>query len=285
MSQYSLTLKPAQIEIILKPGITFTQAYEITNSSDQTLLLNTSIEAWLPADPSGSVLYSDSQDSSLKFSLSNSDLKLGQDFRLNPGQKKQLVLKINNNSIEEKDYYYTFFIIQKPLNNNQSHPQNLAKIGSHLLISSSSQSSYPSNLEINKFSLSPKFIDIFSPVKISGEIVNLGPHFSQIDGQITITKNNQNYWQQKLFPYNVASQSSRYLHCLSTDNISENCQLRPPLWPGRYQGTVSLSNRNSKYEYSFDFFVFPYSVILFILISFSLAFFILRNKQSISSNH
>lgn len=284
MSQYSLTLKPAQIEIILKPGITFTQAYEITNSSSETLLLSTSIESWLPADPSGSVIYSDPNSSPLQFSLSNSDLKLGQDFRLDPGQKKQLVLKINNPSNNEKDYYHTFFITQKPLNNILGHQQNLAKIGSHILISSSSQLNSTTNLEANKFSLSPKFVDIFSSVKISGEIFNLGPHFNQINGQISITKNHQNYWQQKLFPYNIASQSSRYLHCLSNENTASFCQLQPPLWPGHYEGTLSLSNTNSQYEYSFEFFVFPYSIVSFILLTFFLIFFILRKKQNISSN-
>jgi len=94
MSSFDLTLKPAQIEITLKPGVIFTQAYEVANNSSQTLLLSTSIAPWTPADKLGHVTYLDQTDSSLIFSLSNTDLKLGQDFLLNPGQKTIMSLRL-----------------------------------------------------------------------------------------------------------------------------------------------------------------------------------------------
>jgi hypothetical protein len=284
MSQFSLTLKPAQIEIILKPNSSYVQAYEITNNSSETLLLSSSVSSWIPADNLGTVTYLNASESPLNFSLSNSDIKLGQEFLLNPGQKKQLVLKINNPTSKEVDHYSTFFITQKPLNNALSEHQNLAKIGSHILASTTHLDSFPSNLQINQFSLKPKLKDIFTPININGEIINNGEHYSQINGQITVYKGDQLYWQQNLFPYTVVAKNSRLLHCLNSQNESTNCHLKVPLWPGTYKGTISLSGNVSKYEYSFQFFVFPYSIIIFIIFLFSLLFLVLRNKQNISSS-
>lgn len=284
MSQFNISLKPAQIEIVLKANSSYVQAYDITSNSSETLLLSTSLSSWIPADNLGTVTYLDSIDSSLNFSLSNSDLKIGQDFVLNPGQKKQLVLKINNPSSEDTDHYFTFFIVQKPLNNSLSSQQNLAKIGSHLLISTTTENSITSKMEVSRLSIKPLIKDVFSPVKIEGEIYNDSNHYSQIDGQISIYKNNQLLQQQNIFPYNITSQNSRLIQCLNSNNEATLCQLKSPLWPGLYKGVINISGNSSKYEYSFQFFVFPYSIILFILFSFLLLFIILRTKQTISSN-
>lgn len=282
MSQFDLTIKPAQTEIILKSGSVFVQAYDVTNNSSETILLNTSVEPWVPADNLGTVTYTDNTVP-LQFSLSNADLKLGQDFLIKPGQKKQLVLKISNPSSEEDDYYLTFFVTQKPINSTITGRQNLAKIGSHLLVSSTKQSSYASELEVSGLSVNPIIKDVFIPIKINGEIFNQGKHYSQIDGQITIRKNNQVFWQQNLFPYTVATENSRLLHCLNPENEAIPCQLKTPLWPGLYKGTISLSGNSSKYEYSFQFFIFPYSIIILILTMFILLSILLRKKQKISS--
>ncbi|KKQ31471.1 MAG: hypothetical protein US85_C0015G0024 [Candidatus Shapirobacteria bacterium GW2011_GWF1_38_23] len=284
MSQFSLTLKPAQIEIILLPNSLYVQAYEITNNSSETLLLSCSVSSWIPADNLGTVTYPNTSESPLNFSLSNSDLKLSQEFLLNPGQKKQLVLKITNPTSTDTDHYSTFFITQKPLNSVLGEHQNLAKIGSHILVSTTNQSVFSSNLQVHQFTLKPIIKDIFTPIKINGEIINKGEHYSQINGQITVYKGGQLYWQQNLFPYTVTAQNSRLLQCLNSQNEASTCQLKVPLWPGTYQGVINLVGNSSKYEYSFQFFVFPYSIIISIMFLFSLLFFLLRNKQSVSSN-
>lgn len=286
MSQLNLTIKPAQVEIVLQPNSSYVQAYDITNNSTETILLSTSISPWIPADNLGTVSYlDDSENTPLTFSLSNSDLKLNQDFLINPGQKRQLVLKINNPSSEEKDHYLTFFITQKPINTSLSSHQNLAKIGSHLLISTTKQKTLTSKLEVSKLTLKPNIKDVFIPLKINGEVFNNGDHYSQINGQITVYKNNQVYWQQNLFPYTVTAQNSRLLQCLNSQNEVTTCQIKAPLWPGRYQATVKLNGDSSKEEYSFHFFIFPYSIIIIIIFLFSLLTFLLRKKQTTSSSH
>lgn len=283
MAAFNLSLEPAQIEILIKPSAVFTQAYNIINNSTETQLLSSSLSAWVPSDNQGGVLYQDNFDSPLIFSLSNTDLKLGQEFLLGPGQKKQLVLKIVNPSAENSDYYLTFFINQKPL--NQSGHQNLAKIGSHLLITTSSEQNIISNLQVSKFNISPKIKDIFFPQTIKAEIFNQGEHYRQIDGQLTIYKNNQIFSEQNLFPYTVIPSNSRLLMCLNADNESTPCRLKIPLWPGKYQGFVTLNGNSTKYEYPFSFFIFPYTITIFILFLFFLLTLILKNKPKKNSPH
>jgi len=285
MAAFNLTLDPAQIEITLKPNAVFTEAYNITNNSTGTLLLSSSISSWIPSDNQGGVLYLDTIDSPLIFSLSNTDLKLGQDFTLKAGQKKQLVLKIVNPSIEEKDYYLTFFISQKPFTTDEIGHQNLAKIGSHLLITTGQESSVISNFKVSKLNISPKIKDIFTPLTISGEIANDGQHYNHIDGQLTIYKDNQVYSEQILFPYTVIPQHSRLLMCVNSDSEVLPCHLKIPIWPGKYQGIITLSGNSTKYEYPFSFFVFPYTPTIFILFIFFIFALILKKKQKNISPH
>jgi len=40
---FNLSLTPPQVEFVLKPGVTLTQAYQVTNESDQSLTLNTQV--------------------------------------------------------------------------------------------------------------------------------------------------------------------------------------------------------------------------------------------------
>jgi len=280
MAAFNLTLEPAQIEINLRPNAVFTQAYNVTNNSNGTLVLYSSVSAWLPSDNQGGVLYTDNTDSPLIFSLSNSDLKLGENFTLKAGQKKQLVLKIINPGVEEADYYFTFFVNQRPFTQDGIGHQNIAKIGSHLLISTGQESNIVSPLSVSKLDITPKIKDVFIPLTINGEITNLGQHYSQINGKLSIYKNKELYLEQNLFPYTVIPQHSRLLHCLNSDSGVTSCSLKIPLWPGKYQGVITLnSNTNNKYEYPFSFFVFPYSIIISILLLFALLTFLLKNKK------
>jgi hypothetical protein len=279
MAAFNLTLEPAQIEINLKANAVFTQAYNITNNSTGPLVLYSSVSAWLPSDNQGGVHYLDTIDSSLIFSLSNTDLKLGEDFTLRAGQKKQLVLKIINSSSEIKDYYLTFFISQKPYTQIQSGQQNLAKIGSHLLITTGKDSSSLPNLAISKLNITPKIKDIFIPLTFSGEITNEGQHYSQINGKMSIYKNKQVISEQDLFPYTVIPQHSRLLMCVNSESEVTPCRLKTPVWPGKYQALITLNDDTTKYEYPFSFFVFPYTLTIFILFIFFLFTLILKKKR------
>lgn len=284
MSQFNLTIKPAQIEILLKANSTHTRAYEITNNSNETIQLTTSIVPWVPSDNLGSVTYLDDQQTSLDISLSNADLKLGQDFLIRPNQKKQLVLKIKNTVNDENDHYLTFFIIQKPINTATNH-QNLAKIGSHILVSTTNENIITSNLEISQLNVSPSIKDIFSNIEITGEIYNKSNHFDHINGQIVISKNGQTYWENSLFPYTITTHNSRLIHCLNSNNEPQPCKLQIPIWPGIYEGKIIMNGNESKSEYSFSFFVFPYLIVIILLVVFIFIINLLKIRKKPSNKN
>ena len=82
---FDLSISPSNNEFFIKPGQKYLLAFNITNHSKKTYSLNTSIEAWLPKDNQGKVSYDNViADSSISFSLNNSDLELGQTFVLEP---------------------------------------------------------------------------------------------------------------------------------------------------------------------------------------------------------
>ena len=180
---YNVTLKPAQIEIVARPGISFTQAYDVINHSDSPLVVSTSVLPWHPVDNDGAITYQNvSPNPNFQFSLSNADLHLGQTFILRPRENRQLVLKIKTaDNTELGDAYFTFFINQDPsgqLNSDNSGGQATARLGSHLLISTSNSENPTSTLKVTEIKTSPKIVDIFFPrINILGTINNESDYF------------------------------------------------------------------------------------------------------------
>jgi len=155
----------------------------------------------------------------------------------------------------------------------------LAKIGSHILVSTTNENIITSNLEVSQLSISPSIKDIFSKITINNEIYNKGNHFDHINGQLIINKNGRTYWENNLFPYTVATHNSRLLHCLNSNNEPQPCQLHIPTWPGVYEGKIILNGNDSKNEYSFSFFVFPYLIVIILLVSFIFVVNVLKIKK------
>lgn len=266
---FDITIKPAQTELIARPGATITQAYTITNNSPESVTLTSDVLPWIPSGTDGSVSYQQTKNNPfIQFSLNNSDLSLGQQFTLLPGQNRQLVLKIKSaTDIPVADSYYTFFISQNFSNTITSQNQSSAsgRIGSHLLLSFSNSENINPKLSIHNLSITPRFKDIFfSTININGQIHNDSPHYHQPSGKITIIKNNLIIKEQEIFPQNVLSHSSRDLACLK-DNQPIPCTFSPPFWPGQYIINIQVDSASA----TSSFFVFPYAVTIvgFILLT------------------
>lgn len=257
MANFDLSISPPQIELVIKPGSTFSQAYEITNDSNNVLILSTSVESWRPTDTSGSVVYDDTQNNPhLEFSLGNADLRLNQAFRLDPSQKKQLVLKVKaDQSVIPGDSYYTFFVTQQDFGNQT--PQAIGKIGSHLLISSSATESTPAQLSVKDFTALPQFKDILTTkLHFVGQITNNSSFYTKPSGTIGLYKNNLLVKELILAPQNVLARHGRQINCLTPDQKSiDSCTIAPPFWPGFYTATISIDNQPLA---SVSFFIFPY---------------------------
>ncbi len=282
---FNLTLSPPQIEFVLKPGITITQAYQITNNSQESITLNTEVLPFLPQGENGSVSYSSLlANPNISFSLNNANLRLGQPFTLQPQESRQLVLKIKTSSATElSDYYSTFFIYQSTdlFANNTNISQSIGKIGSHILLSVSNTESPKINSKINKFTVSPKIKDIFfTPITFSVNIKNNTNYFFKSYGKISISKNQKTIKELNLEPQNVLANHNRSLVC---ENQTP-CTLTPPLWPGKYIATVELDSSLNTSPVSFSFWVLPLSPILFIFLFFSLAYFLRWFKKRFKPN-
>ncbi len=284
MPQFNLGLKPAQIEITLEQGKSYTQAFEITNNSQNSVILNTSVSAWLPLDNLGNIQHLTDTELPFNFTLINSDLRLGQEFILNSGESRQLVLKIENPSSQTTDHYFSFFLSQKPSQPDLQSGQNLAKIGANILISAHPETVI-SPLKIDFINLSPRLKDTFFNLKISGQISNPSTRFTHLQGKITLKRNNETFWEKDIYPYTVLSQNSRQIFCLTETKHPQECSVKAPLWPGRYLLEIRQNPDSLQPDYSHSFFVFPYLLSFIILFAFLLFYLLSRNYQSRSSKH
>ena len=267
MSNFNLTISPSQIEFVLKPGTTITQAYEITNNSfDRSIVVNTEVLPWYPQGNDGSVNYQNIiSHPNIFFSLSNSNIKLNKSFTLAPRESKQLVLQIKTDSNAElSDAYYTFFVYQdqNTTKSTTSLTQTSGKIGSHILLSLSKTAYQPVKADIKKFFVTPKIKDVFfSPLTFDGEVQNNTNYFFKTIGKITVTKNNKNIKELELNPNNVLAHHYRRFSC----SDQETCTIRPPFWPGKYTATISFDPDFNIKPAETSFYVLPISPILFLL--------------------
>jgi hypothetical protein len=277
MSSLDLTLKPAQLEMIAKPGASFTQAYEVTNNSDSSIPVSTSVLPWLPVGSDGSLTYDNVfPNPDFSFSLNNSDLQLGQTFLLHPHETRQLVLKVKSDpSTPLADSYFTFFVSQdltNTLNPDSDFAAASGRLGSHLLISTSANQSPSSRASITSFKVSPDLKDIFfGNLQFQAKVQNLSGYFFKTAGKLTITKDNLPIKEFDLFPQNVLADSSRSVSC-NSNNLPVPCTLNAPLWPGKYVATLSFDPSQVSASASVSFYVFPYSFLLLILF-FAILFF------------
>lgn len=280
---FNLTLSPPQIEFVLKPGITLTQAYQITNNSSESVTINTEVLPFLPQGDNGSVSYSSLlANPNISFSLNNADLKLGQPFTLAPLESRQLVLKIKTSpETEMSDYYSTFFIYQSAeLSANDTNiSQSIGKIGSHILLSVSNTEFPKVEAQIKNFFITPKVKDVlFTPLNFSTQIQNNTNYFFKSLGTITISKNQKTIKQFSLDSQNVLANHNRSLLC---ENQTQ-CVLSPPLWPGKYTATLEFDSNLNIPVFSTSFLVLPLSPIAFILsILFLIYSFRWLKKQSL----
>jgi len=280
MPNFNLTLSPAQIEFVLKPGVTIIQAYDVINDSGSSITLNTQVLPWIPNGTNGSVNYNQAiNNPNIEFSLNNSNIQLGQPFTLAANSKQQLVLKIKTNSnIPLSDNYYTFFVFQNQNTTNThngSTSQANGKIGSHILLTVSDTENPKVTSEIQSFSISPKIKDVFfNSITFKGKIKNNSDFFFKTNGKITINKNDKIIKELELNPDNVLNHHSRDISCAN----QTSCQINPPLWPGHYKVIINLDSSLNAKPYETSFYVWPISPILLIVLVAGIIFGIRKFK-------
>jgi len=286
----SLSISPPLLEIMIQPGKSITQAYEIKNNAPTDLYVQTTVIPFTASSENGQIIY---QETSLllpqpQFSLSNANIQLGETFKLAAGQSQQLVLKIHiPQEISETDYYYTFFINSSSPSVflNRTASSALARIGSHLLITVSKSGTPQIEGAINHFKAIPKIADLFDSVKFEVIAANYGEAFFKAGGKIEIYdwlgKKQQ---ELKLRPDNVLINSQRQLVCIRKTDDEQTVPPQIPcvfssLFPGRYRAVATIPVNNSETPISKAVFFYLLPIKLAIALIASLIFLALILKR------
>src|SRR4030042_809479 len=282
-----LSLYPPLLEVMIKPGKTITQTYQITNQSDSDLVMTSKILAFEPADELGNIQLKTDSLSPISdwFSFQNADLNLGDSFVLKVKEEQQVVLRIKvPEKALEDDYYLTLLFESLPeLTLNQSSSQSKIQIGTNLLLTISETGEPPRKAEIAEFKIknawfklgSWQFIDSFVNPLFVLRIKNSGRSLFKPLGSMTVSGWSGQKYLLELLPENILTNSIRQTQCFSTDkNQPFPCQLKTN-WKtkfliGVYQAQVGfgLDKISQDYQQTIHFFAFPFSLIagLFLLI-------------------
>ena len=238
--EFSLSLSPPLLEIMLQPGKSITQAYEVKNLGDSVLYLKSFISPFAPDPESGQIVYQSllSPGQQPEFKLNNANLSLNDTFVLQPNESQQLVLKVSTpQNLPENDYYFTFFV-------SHSSPGELlkktgssfqAQIGSHLLLTVSQAGEFDFNGQIARFEALPKITDLGEKINFDLIVANGGQALFKANGKIEIFD-----WLGKkkkeiiLRPDNVLVNSQRKIVCLD-----EPCSFSS-FWPGHYRAVITV---------------------------------------------
>jgi len=252
----SLSLWPPLLEVMMQPGRSITQVFQLTNNSEQDLLIMPQIFAFKPNGATGQIMLETNPSPVANFFSFESREKPNEPFLVKAGQGRQLVLKISvplNNP--EGDYYHTllFSSLSTPaLSQSSGASSSVIQIGSNILLTVSQTGKPPLGGKITQFSL-PSIIDSFSPLEPTIILENTGRAFWKPFGEITLTGLFGQKKTIKLLEQNVLAYSSRQL------NIEP---FRPaiPLGPFKTQLKFTLNENGPLISQEISFWYLPYKV-------------------------
>jgi len=297
-----LSLYPPLLEVMIKPGKTITQVYQLNNQGENDLVMTSKILVFEPADELGNVRIK--TDSPLVmsdwFSFQNTDLNLGDNFVLKIGQEQQVVLKIKvpENALED-DYYLTLLFESLPeLTLNQGNTQNKIQIGANLLLTISTTGEPPRKAEIAEFKIknawfkigSWQFIDSFVNPLIILRVKNIGRSLFKPMGTINVSGWTGGKYLLELLPENILTNSLRQSQCFSTDqNQPFPCQLETNwknkflIGPYQVKVTFGLDKISEDYQQTLHFFAFPFTLIVTLLFII-LVFYLIKKYSRFKDN-
>ncbi|MBI5151093.1 MAG: hypothetical protein HZA34_00805 [Candidatus Pacebacteria bacterium] len=272
----SLSISPPLSEIVIQPGKSVTQAFNITNEGSVNLEVIPTVVPFAPHPETGEPVLLLNSTRFPFATLQNLDKALDKPFLLKAKQSDQLVLRIAIPEKEkEKDYYVTLLLQTKPsgltqLNETGSISQ--AYLGVHLLVSVSKSGEDKGNLTIHQFK-SAKFLDTFSDISPKLFVKNNGTTFTKAHGEIKIISLTGEII--KLFPIlpeNVLSGGVRELHTSLPDPEDAKSAIpapftyKPLFLLGSYTVTARVFAENQiAEEVTIQVFAFPFSLVAFII--------------------
>lgn len=266
LGQVTLSIWPPILEVMIQPGKSFTQAYEITNESGTDLYLRPIIVPFKPSDLNGNISLELDQPSNRYFSLTNNQITLNQTFKLSANSRQQLVLRIAIPKTEpDQDHYFTFLIEQSAEGKfaGNTGGESSIELGSNILLTISQSGISEKQASISRFFPQPKIADLWQKINFEVLIQNTGQSFFKTVGEIEINHRllKKKTTKLELRPDNILANSGRKIICQNQSSFSS-------LLPGPYQAKLSFSpdGVGEKQEAVTTFWILPIKSSLVIIV-------------------
>lgn len=281
--QVTLSISPPLVETIIKPGKTILVAYTISNLGDP-VVLSSDVRPFEPLGLYGDLVVKDDFTGPVRFSLDNSNIKLGDKFFLQSRNGQQLLLRIRiPEGTPEGDYYYTFYVqndLGKPIEGSDA-AQSQALVGSNILITVTDSGQMDVGGSIGKLDVVPRYsfslfgseFNVFESsdvIPIQLILQNTGRNLIKPDGVITLSGTFGENAAYKIVPQNILSQSSRMVTAtpsamLEAGSNAEKASLYlKGFFFGKYRLTadVAFGFGGERTQRSVEFYAFPFKLIL-----------------------
>lgn len=279
--EFSLSVSPPITQVLIKPGKTATQTYQIVSNGEGGLY-SIQIFPFLPDGNEGQIAIDENADTTW-FSLLQPQIKFGEKFNVPSGSTTTVVIQIEvPPEATQKDYYYSvIFQSENEIGMGQSVSQTSGRIGSNLLISVVSDENPFRLAEVQEFS-APLIVDSLSKIDYSVILKNVGKTFFKPTGKIIVS----NFISKKvtnleIAPQNVLAYSERKTLCLKEESLID-CTYDSPVLLGLYKAklTFTLDGQDKTYQAEVTTLALPFSLIAVLLVIFII--FRIIVKKSIS---
>lgn len=311
--QLALELWPPLLEVMIQPGKSITQVFELTNTGSSDLTLTSKVVPFEPLGSDGQIKllenFPNNQQLTLSserfFSFQNADLALGDTFTLKAGQHRQIVLKISISPEQaEDDHYFTLLF-----ENLSSFPSSgftgestagaQIQVGANILLTISRRGLPTLTASLTDFSLANPLvcirnlclIDSLTPPIFNLRVANTSSAFFKSFGTISTTGWFNQKFIRDLLPENILANSERRLRCALTlpGSDSQNtityspttCRPGNQFYFGLYQTELTVKSESADLTSgSLHWFSFPFSLLLAFTTALIILKFIHQNRPS-----
>ncbi|QQG44275.1 MAG: hypothetical protein HYW86_05480 [Candidatus Roizmanbacteria bacterium] len=300
--QVSLSISPPLLEVAIKPGKSILIAYTLRNYGDPTIL-KARILPFEPLGSTGNIKIKNELEGPIQFFLDNADFNLGQPFFLKSADSQQLLLRIKAaEGTPEGDYYYTLLNETEPSAglSGVSLSQAKATLGSNILITVTESGKIDIQGKISLFDVISRYsfsffgrqlklFDSSDLIPVTIQVENRGKNFIKPEGQIELRGNFGEKAEYSIIPKNILSESQRLLSAtpsaaLDCEDKKNNKLCKSPVsllisgfFIGSYKlsTTVSFGDGSPNLYASASFIALPLKLILGVLTTFILGFFLI----------
>lgn len=285
---FDLSISPPLLTATVKPGQSFTKAFNIQNNSASPVTLTTRLVPFTPQGDLGHPKLQPGQSPDWLEYIKpiNTNIKLDQPFTLQPGQKEQIVLAIKPPATAAFQDLYATLLLQSSSSSIFQGSSLAGSIGAHLLLTISNKPFPITQLSLKK--LQPQttpllkipsrnlyIYDSTTPLEVKAMASNLGRHKTVISGRLQLLKGNAPQQTIPLLPVNLLAQSSRQL--LASSSGQPQLTIKPRLTRfGSFKLHLLATTPNQHLTTDLNLFFLPAKALLAGLLLFTFAFLIIK---------